>query len=207
MVSELAGEGAMPLPKPASRAELQVRLRRQIRRGSSLRRGVFPANTFALFNPSIVFTPLSLDGSSRSRSVEISSRVLVNPLFAVFNPTSWSRSVKRSSAELVNPLFDSVCVQSLSVNPLFIASRSRSVERTSTTLDYQPRVCAVEIAQSMNFIFACVSRSRRGEQPVLDSDSENGEGSPKDSNTRFLAVFNPSRVLVNAVFAVLDRDS
>nr|GMD44943.1 E3 ubiquitin-protein ligase XBAT33-like [Ipomoea batatas] len=56
-------------------------------------------------------------------------------------------------------------------------SRSRSVERTSTSLDYQPRVCAVEIAQSVNFIFVCVSRSRRVEQPVLDSDSENGEGS------------------------------
>nr|GLL25324.1 K(+) efflux antiporter 6-like isoform X3 [Ipomoea trifida] len=248
MVSELAGEGAMPpqLPAPASRSletvELRFRHRKQIRRGSLLRRGVNVTKTIALFSPSfnrsrsvkflskVLNNPL-FDVVYRSESVKSSSRVLdppsiaivsswsrvllthlilsllVDSQFAVFNPTSWSRSVKRSSAELVNPLFDSVCVQSLSVNPLFIASRSRSVERTSTSLDYQPRVCAVEIAQSVNFIFVCVSRSRRGEQPVLDSDSENGEGSPKDSNTCFLAVFNPSRVLVNAVFAVLDRDS
>nr|GMD56022.1 probable BOI-related E3 ubiquitin-protein ligase 3 [Ipomoea batatas] len=103
MVSELASEGAMPLPKPASQAELQVRRRRQIR--SSLRRGAFPAKTVALFNPSTIFIPLSLDGSSRSISVEISSRVLVNSLFVVFNRSSRNRSV-RSSAELVIPLFD-----------------------------------------------------------------------------------------------------
>nr|GMD49782.1 PHD finger protein ALFIN-LIKE 3-like [Ipomoea batatas]GMD56835.1 PHD finger protein ALFIN-LIKE 3-like [Ipomoea batatas]GME02063.1 PHD finger protein ALFIN-LIKE 3-like [Ipomoea batatas] len=41
MVSELAGEGAMSLPAPASQAELRrVRLQPQIRRGLLLRRGV-----------------------------------------------------------------------------------------------------------------------------------------------------------------------
>nr|GLL19733.1 reticulon-like protein B3 [Ipomoea trifida] len=153
------------------------------------------------FNPSEVLLKSSLEGSSRSISVEIPSRVLVNPLFAVFNhisrskfvkllskelisnPTSWSRSVKRSSAELVNPLFGLVCVQSLSVNPLFIASWSRSVENMSTTLVNQPRLCAMEIAQSVNFMFAYVSRSRGGKQPVLHSDSENGEGRQQGNST------------------------
>nr|GMD70775.1 protein BOBBER 1-like [Ipomoea batatas] len=55
IIEELAGEGAMPLPKPASHAELQVRLRREIR--SSLHRGVFPTKTIALFNPSTIIIP------------------------------------------------------------------------------------------------------------------------------------------------------
>nr|GMD83060.1 phospholipase A-2-activating protein [Ipomoea batatas]GMD92992.1 phospholipase A-2-activating protein [Ipomoea batatas] len=114
-----------------------------------------------------------IGGSSRSISVEISSKVLVNPQFAVFNR-------KRSSAKLVNPPFDSVCVQSLSVNPLFIAftcsSRSRSVESTSTSL-VNPLILTqnTHIRKSRSaqmklsfFVFACVNRSRRGEQPVLD---------------------------------------
>nr|GMD27957.1 K(+) efflux antiporter 6 [Ipomoea batatas] len=225
-----------PASRSLETVELRFRHRKQIRRGVNVTKTIalfspsFNRSRSVKFLSKVLNNPL-FEVVYRSESVKNSSRVLdppsiaivsswsrvllthlilsllVDSQFAVFNPTSWSRSVKRSSAELVNPLFDSVCVQSLSVNPLFIASRSRSVERTSTSLDYQPGVCAVEIAQSVNFIFVCVSRSRRVEQPVLDSDSENGEGSPKDSNTRFLAVFNPSRVLVNAVFAVLDRDS
>nr|GMD46745.1 diacylglycerol O-acyltransferase 2 [Ipomoea batatas] len=132
MVSELAGEGAMPLPKPASHAELQGRLRRRIR--SSLRRGVFPAKTVALFNLNTMFIPLSLDGSSRSRSVEISSRVLVNPLFAVFNRSSRSRSVI-SSAELIIPLLDLVSLSKVLVISLFtVFIRSRSAKIASAEL-------------------------------------------------------------------------
>nr|GMD42663.1 F-box/LRR-repeat protein At5g63520-like isoform X1 [Ipomoea batatas]GME10778.1 F-box/LRR-repeat protein At5g63520-like isoform X1 [Ipomoea batatas]GME10779.1 F-box/LRR-repeat protein At5g63520-like isoform X1 [Ipomoea batatas] len=152
MVSELAGEGAMPLPKPASHAELQMRLRRQIRRGSSLRRGVFPANTVTLFNPSIVFIPLGLDGSSRSRSVEISSRVLVNPLCA------------RVIFITVNSLLDSVCLSEALINALVIvfncSSRTRSAKGTSTVLVNQPRVCAVEIVCCVSTGFAYRSRMR-----------------------------------------------
>nr|GMC94325.1 coiled-coil domain-containing protein 136 isoform X1 [Ipomoea batatas] len=95
MVSELAGEGAMPLPKPASHAELQVGLRRQIR--SSLRSGVDSP-----FNLSAVLSFQSR--VSRSRFVKSLSNVLIIPMFAVFNRSSQSKSV-RSSAELVIPLF------------------------------------------------------------------------------------------------------
>nr|GLL27167.1 hypothetical protein Itr_chr05CG11960 [Ipomoea trifida] len=35
--------------------------------------------------------------------------------------------------------------------------------------------------QCANFVSACVSRSRRVEQPVLNSDSENGEGRQQDN--------------------------
>ncbi|XP_031096874.1 65-kDa microtubule-associated protein 1-like [Ipomoea triloba] len=74
-------------------------LQRQIDKGSSLRRGASSP-----FNPSAVLFQSSIDGSSRSISVEISSKVHVNPQFSVFNRTPWSRSVKRLSAELINPL-------------------------------------------------------------------------------------------------------
>nr|GMD43369.1 E3 ubiquitin-protein ligase At1g63170-like [Ipomoea batatas] len=96
MVSELAGEGVMPpqLPAPASRSletvELRFRLRKQIRRGSLLRRGVNVTKTIALFSPSF----------NRSRSVKFLSKVLNNPLFEVFYR---SRSVKSSSTVLDSP--------------------------------------------------------------------------------------------------------
>nr|GLL27535.1 uncharacterized protein LOC109154124 [Ipomoea trifida] len=117
--------------------DLLVLFRRQIRRGSSLRRGVSQP-----FNLSAVLFQSSIDGSSRSRSVEISSRVLVNPQLAVLNRTSWSRSVKRSSAELVNPVF-------IAFN---WSSRSRSVESTSTALVNQPIACVGENNQSSLWI-------------------------------------------------------
>nr|GMD29553.1 MAR-binding filament-like protein 1 [Ipomoea batatas] len=171
MVSELAGEGAMRLPKPASHAELQCRLRRQIR--SSLRRGVFPAKTVALFNPSTMFIPLSLDGSSRSRSVEISSRVLVNPLFAVFNRTSQSRFV-RSSAELVIPLFDLVSLSKVLVISLFtVFIRSRSAKILSAEL-----VAVVSSPQR---------RTREKKQlitPIRDFASEKSQGERRVSDLK-----------------------
>nr|GME07729.1 hypothetical protein Iba_scaffold6462CG0400 [Ipomoea batatas] len=117
--------------------DLLVLFRRQIHRGSSLRRGVSQP-----FNLSAVLFQSSIDGSSRSRSVEISSRVLVNPQLAVLNRTSWSRSVKRSSAELVNPVF-------IAFN---WSSRSRSVESTSTALVNQPIACVGENNQSSLWI-------------------------------------------------------
>nr|GMC85011.1 coiled-coil domain-containing protein 136 isoform X2 [Ipomoea batatas] len=171
MVSELAGEGAMPLPKPASHAELQGRRRRRIR--SSLRRGVFPAKTVALFNLNTMFIPLSLDGSSRSKSVEISSRVLVNPLFAVFNRSSRSIFV-RSSAELVIPLFDLVSLSKVLVSSLFtVFIWSRSAKISSVEL-----IAVVSSPQR---------RTRKKKQfitPIRDFVSENSQGERRVSDLK-----------------------
>nr|GLL33338.1 long chain acyl-CoA synthetase 8 [Ipomoea trifida] len=168
MVSELAGEGAMPLPKPASHAELQGRLRRRIR--SSLRRGVFPTKTVALFNLNTMFIPLS---SSRSRSVEISSRVLVNPLFAVFNRSSRSRSVI-SSAELIIPLLDLVCLSKVLVSSMFtIFIQSRSAKISSAEL-----VVVVSLPQR---------RTRKKKQlitPIPDLASEKSQRRVSDLKNR-----------------------
>nr|GLL31120.1 uncharacterized protein At1g03900 [Ipomoea trifida] len=103
-----------------------------------------------LFTPSTVFVPLSLDGNSRSRSVEISSRVLVNPLVAVFNCTSWSRSVKNSSRVL---------------DSLLVAFRSwrRSMENMSA-----------ELVNSSLVIIDCSSWSRSSEN-LSDSRSRSVE--------------------------------
>nr|GLL42698.1 uncharacterized protein LOC109161584 isoform X3 [Ipomoea trifida] len=173
MVSELAGEGAMPLPKPASHAELQVGLRRQIR--SSLRRGVD-----SRFNLSAVLSFQSR--VSRSRFVKILSKVLIIPMFAVFNRSSRSKSV-RSSAELVIPLF-------------VVFLRSRSTEILSAEL-----VAVVSSPQR---------RTRNKNQlltQIRDFASEKSQGKRRISNLKNrIAVFNRSRVLVNAVFAVFDRD-
>nr|GMD96267.1 Cellular repressor of transcription [Ipomoea batatas] len=148
---ESAGEEAMPpqqLPAPASRRRLEIahhldRIQQQLRIGSKFRRGVTKLKVFLYFNLSVGavesvnhhrwlrFSSSIASSSSWSRSAKRSSKVLVNRI-------SRSRSVKRSSAELVYPLFGSVCVQSLSVNPQFIAFnwsfRSKSVEITSTSL-------------------------------------------------------------------------
>nr|GLL34234.1 hypothetical protein POPTR_018G146001 [Ipomoea trifida] len=161
MVSELAGEGAMPpqLPTPARRllkiAELRDRFQQQIRSGSKLRRGVIKRKVFRYFNPSVGafqsvihhrrfrFFPSIASSSLWNRSARCSSKVLVNR-------TSWSKSVKRSSVVLVNSL--SVCVgrspaipiQFLSkmlISPLFTAfNRSRSENSSSKVLDYPPSV-------------------------------------------------------------------
>nr|GMC63032.1 flavonol sulfotransferase-like protein [Ipomoea batatas] len=173
MVSELAGEGAMPLPKPASHAELQVGLRRQIR--SSLRSGVDSP-----FNLSAVLSFQSR--VSRSRFVKSLSNVLIIPMFAVFNRSSQSKSV-RSSAELVIPLF-----------AVFL--RSRSAEILSAEL-----VAVVSSPQR---------RTRKKNQlltQIRDFASEKSQGKRRISNLKNrIAVFNRSRVLVNPVFAVFDRD-
>nr|GMD38905.1 B3 domain-containing protein Os07g0563300 isoform X1 [Ipomoea batatas] len=234
MVSEPAGEGAMPpqLPTPARRllkiVELRNCLRQPIRRGSSVRRRYPPTSQVLSHNNSIlrssavqswklgidlaeprvllcadaminfilkndinqymelkfVYTSFISDGDDISRSAIFKdrslSKVLIGPLFVVFDRTSWNRSMKswsrvlinrssrsrfaeRSSAELVNLPFDSLCVQSLIVNPLLIAfncsSRSRSVESTSTTLVVDSvcvgRLPAIPIPNS-----AMVSRSQ-----------------------------------------------
>nr|GLL16549.1 VHS domain-containing protein At3g16270 [Ipomoea trifida] len=173
MVSELAGEGAMLLPKPASHAELQVGLPRQIQ--SSLRSGVDSP-----FNLSAVLSFQSR--VSRSRFVKSLSNVLIIPMFAVFNRSSQSKSV-RSSAELVIPLF-----------AVFL--RSRSVEILSAEL-----VAVVSSPQR---------RTRKKNQlltQIRDFASEKSQGKRRISNLKNrMAVFNRSRVLVNPVFAVFDRD-
>nr|GMD52427.1 K(+) efflux antiporter 5 isoform X1 [Ipomoea batatas] len=105
MVSELAGEGAMPLPKPASHAELQVRLRRKIHRGSVLHSGVTKSKQdflHAISSFNLLSLQISEDRSgvlvfqssvSQSRFVKILSKVLISFSFAVFNR---SRSVNSS---------------------------------------------------------------------------------------------------------------
>nr|GLL30468.1 VHS domain-containing protein At3g16270 [Ipomoea trifida] len=171
MVSELAGEGAMPpqLPTPARRLLKITELRDfQIRRGSLLRRGAVNLKVFRYFNPLVRavesvnhqrwlrFFPSISSSNSWSRSAKCSSKVLVNR-------TSWSRSVKRSSTVLVNSLFT-----------IFVRSRSA---KTSTMI------------QIRNFA------------------SEKSQGKRRISNMKNrIAVFNRSRVLVNPVFAVFDRD-
>nr|GME10276.1 hypothetical protein Iba_scaffold9844CG0020 [Ipomoea batatas] len=133
MVSELAGEGAMPLPEPASHAELRhVRLQRQIRRGSLLRRGVTRSKQVFLriFSFNLLFLQFSEDRStvlffkssqSWSRSVKVLSKVLISPLFAIFNLNG---SVKISDRVFVNLRFIAFSC----------SSRSRSVESTSIVL-------------------------------------------------------------------------
>nr|GLL19931.1 hypothetical protein TEA_025588 [Ipomoea trifida] len=122
MVSELAGEGAPQLPTPASHVELRYR-----RRDKQIRRGVNLVKTVTLFTPSTVFGALSLDGSSRSRSIEILSRVLVSHLFAVFNRTSWSRSMRNWSRELVDFLFVAFISWSKSVESMSAELINRSL--------------------------------------------------------------------------------
>nr|GMD79913.1 5-methyltetrahydropteroyltriglutamate--homocysteine methyltransferase [Ipomoea batatas] len=275
MVSELAGEGAMPLPTPASRRleiahhpraveekpiedvlSFPILLSDQIKDAikeddsfrlecsddeedrhnligdSEQRNGASSPGrpSFAIdgsknrfVNPARFnfscrkrFFPSIASNSSRSRSVKIATRVLVNPLFTVFNRSSRSRSV-RSSAELVTPLFDLVSLSKVLVISLFtVFIRSRSAEilsaklvavasspqrRTrkkkqlltqirdsgSRSVEFvnQPSVIdsacvgrSLAIQNSamvcrlpyVNLFFAYVNRSRRGEQPVLDSD-------------------------------------
>nr|GMD90019.1 pentatricopeptide repeat-containing protein At4g14850 [Ipomoea batatas] len=103
-----AGEGAMPplqLPAPATHAEVRIRLQRQIRRGSLLRRGVTRSKQDFLrissFN--LMFLQFGEDRSavlffqsSTSRSVEFLSKMLFRPLFTVF-----SRSRSESSLSKV----------------------------------------------------------------------------------------------------------
>nr|GME16360.1 T-complex protein 1 subunit delta [Ipomoea batatas] len=108
MVSELAGEGALPLPTPASHAELRrVRLQRQIHIGSLLRRGVTRSKQdfrqISSFN--LLFPQFGEDRStvlffqsSTSRSVKFLSKMLFHPLYTVF-----SRSRSESSS---NKVFD-----------------------------------------------------------------------------------------------------
>nr|GMD99328.1 Cellular repressor of transcription [Ipomoea batatas] len=135
-----------------------------IRSGSKFRRGVTKLKVFLYSNPTVGavesvnhqrwlrFSSSIASSSSWSRSAKCSSKVLVNR-------TSRSRSVKRSSAELVDPLFGSVCFQSLSVNPQFIAFnwsfQNRSVEITSTALVSQP-IAYVEENNQTSFWILCV---------------------------------------------------
>nr|GLL25049.1 cyclin-SDS [Ipomoea trifida] len=142
MVSELAGEGAMPpqLPTPARRllkiAKLRDYLRQQIRRGSLLlRRGVTKLKVFYYFNRSIRavqsinqqrwrrFFSSIVSGSSWSRSAKSLSKVLIiRHFFAIFKR---NRSVKFSSTVLV----DVVVFAGFSRS-----SRSRSAKSSSAEL-------------------------------------------------------------------------
>nr|GMD95461.1 vesicle transport protein GOT1-like [Ipomoea batatas] len=151
MVSELAGEGAVPpqLPAPTSRsleiAHHSVSLQQPIRRGYLVRRQRFDPQTplsysYSALRLSNQLSDYELDhideknrnlsrvlfysSHSWSRSMEILSRVLTNRLFTSFNRGSRSRSVEISSRVLIDPMF-----------PVFDrSSQSKSVESTSTTL-------------------------------------------------------------------------
>nr|GMC87873.1 T-complex protein 1 subunit delta [Ipomoea batatas] len=185
MVSELAGEGAIPLPAPASHAELRrVRLQSQIRRGSLLRRGVTRSKqedrsmTSNSSQKDRIVTPQR--SNAELRGVRISS---FNLLFLQFSKdrsvvlfsqssqssVSWSRSVKVLSKVLTNPpssVFNRTSwsrsvnrSSTVLVNPQFIAFnwsfRSRSVEITSRALVNQPIACVAENNQS-SFWILCV---------------------------------------------------
>nr|GMD45559.1 glutamine--fructose-6-phosphate aminotransferase [isomerizing] 2 [Ipomoea batatas] len=122
MVSELAGEEAMPpqLPAPARRllkiAELRNRRWRLIHSGSLLRRGVTSEISFQLRRS--FYTAVRIlkrrnghgaavgggDGfkALKQDSLFNSSRMLIHLLFKAFNYTSWNRSVKNLSKMLVN---------------------------------------------------------------------------------------------------------
>nr|GLL17075.1 hypothetical protein VITISV_043093 [Ipomoea trifida] len=147
MVSELAGEGAMLLPKPASHAELRVRLRRSIRGGSLVDRRhfkvcslSFPEKNQLMMLRSVAFTesttmllrlsPSIASSSSRSRSVKLLSAMLVNPLFA----GSRSRSAENTmSTELINRSSVAIVIPS----PLVLEqwrSWSRSMKKSSRVL-------------------------------------------------------------------------
>nr|GMC46352.1 reticulon-like protein B2 [Ipomoea batatas] len=150
MVSELAGEEAMPpqLPAPASHAKLRIRLRRgvtkskpdslvrllqPIRSGSLLRRGVTKLkqdSLLARFNLFFLFFNLSAvlsKSSSWSRSVRNSSKVLV----VAFN--SGRKSMENMSAELF--IIDR-------------SSRSRSAEKSSVELAV---AISTMVSRSQNF--------------------------------------------------------
>nr|GMC79203.1 ferritin-3, chloroplastic-like [Ipomoea batatas] len=142
MVSELAGEGAMPpqLPTPARRllkiAKLRDCLRQQIQRGSLLlRRGVTKLKVFYYFNRSITavqsinqqrwrrFSSSIVSGRSWSRSAKSFSKVLIiRYFFAIYKR---SRSVKFSSRVLVDAVVFAIFSRS---------SRSRSAESSSVEL-------------------------------------------------------------------------
>nr|GMD76864.1 stromal 70 kDa heat shock-related protein, chloroplastic [Ipomoea batatas] len=110
MVSKLVGEGAMPLPAPASHAELhRVHLHRGV---TKLKQDPLLARFnlfFLFFNLSAVFSK----SSSWSRFVRNSSKVLV----VAFN--SWRKSMENMSAELVT---------------IDRSSRSRSAKNSSAEL-------------------------------------------------------------------------
>nr|GMC97671.1 reticulon-like protein B2 [Ipomoea batatas] len=213
MVSELAGEGALPLLAPASHVEL---------RHVHLRRGVTKSNQYSLdrlqqpicsgklkhepllasFNLFFLFFNLSVvlsKSSSWSRSMRNSSRVLVVAF------SSWRKSMEIMSAELVtiDRSSRSRSAENLSVELALAVSsphwRMRKKLSTSTTLvvdsvsDGRSSTIPTQNSsmdcrsRSVFFVFVCVSRSHGEEQPVLHLDLENGEGrqqgSPKGSST------------------------
>nr|GMD61450.1 diacylglycerol O-acyltransferase 2-like [Ipomoea batatas] len=203
MVSELAGEGAMPLPKPASHAELQVGLRRQIR--SSLRSGVdSPINLSAV---------LSFQSRvSRSRFVKSLSNVLIIPMFAVFNRSSESKSM-RSSAELVIPLFAvflrSRSAEILSAELVAVVSSPQRRTRKKNQLLTQIRDFASEKSQGKRRIsnlknrIAVFNRSRVLVYPVFAVfDRDFGSRSSPQRRTREM-----SAELVNSSLVTIDCSS
>nr|GMD32648.1 XB3 [Ipomoea batatas] len=216
MVSELAGEGAVPpqLPAPASHAVLCVCHRRSIRRGSLLRRQyINPSTRFSYLQSPLKSSAIktmtrnsnlqlsdsklnffvnignevadasgevihnmsrvlfkSNQSSLRSISVKYSSKVLVNPLFAGVNRHFRSRSAKRTSAELANPLSTAIIIpgadpwRARAQSSLVLdrwhrnSSRSRSVERMSTTLvnqlSFVDLVCMFSRSQNFDIIIS-----------------------------------------------------
>nr|GMC80058.1 phospholipid--sterol O-acyltransferase isoform X2 [Ipomoea batatas] len=225
MVSELAGEGAIPpqLPAPASRsletAVLRFHLRKQIRRGSLLPRGVNLTKTIALFSPSF----------NRSRSLKFLSKVLNNPMFEVFYR---SRSVKSSSrvldpptvairvhgadpwnervqcslislASLVHSTISScsaIHIQSLSkvlISSLFtIFTRSRSVKSSSAELVVivsSPQRRTREKKQLLTLVRDFASEKSQGERRI--SNLKNRIGDFRSSESLSVVLMNPPCVI------------
>nr|GMD57783.1 reticulon-like protein B2 [Ipomoea batatas] len=182
-----------------SKNDSLVRLPQPIRSGSLLRRGVTKLKQdplLARFNLFFLFFNLSVvlsKSSSWSRSVRNSSRLLVVAF------SSWRKSMEIMSAELVtiDRSSRSRSAENSSVELALVVSslhrRMRKKLSTSTALvvdsvsdGRSPTIPTQNSSmdcrsRSVVFIFACVSRSRGGEQLILHSDSENGEGRPQDS--------------------------
>nr|GME10054.1 QWRF motif-containing protein 9-like isoform X2 [Ipomoea batatas] len=158
-------------------AELRVRLRQQIYRGSLLRRGVtklksnnVSKHSLVSFNLQRIFNvaakilkrrggPSAAVGSgdcfkaSKQDSSCNSSRVLINHRFKASNCTSWSRSMKILSKVLISPLFT-------------IFNRSRSEKNSSRVLDpvhganpWKARSQCSVISQASLIVRICVGRS------------------------------------------------
>nr|GMD30129.1 reticulon-like protein B2 [Ipomoea batatas] len=210
-VRELAGEGALPLPAPASHAELRrVRLQRQIRRGSLLRRGVTRSKQDFLqissFN--LLFPQFGEDRSaelffqsSTSRSVKFLSKMLISPLFTAFHR---SRSENSSSKVLdyppsvafnCSPWSRSMDVVGESMSTVLIncSSRSRSVEIDNNGEELK---AVNKVRRRRRFVF---SDEKADSKAFSDDDESSAVVSRSQSvNSDFVVSTQPSNTCFNS---------
>nr|GMC48335.1 long-chain acyl-CoA synthetase 8 [Ipomoea batatas]GMD82525.1 long-chain acyl-CoA synthetase 8 [Ipomoea batatas]GME07517.1 long-chain acyl-CoA synthetase 8 [Ipomoea batatas] len=173
MVSELAGEGAMSLPAPASHVELRrVHLQRSFNVAAKiLKRRAGPG--------AAVGSGGGFKASKQESSCNL-SRVLINHRFKASNCTSWSRSMKNSSKRFVNLFFTVFNRRSVKVSSRVLVdvvfavfdhiSRSRFVKLLSKVLIIRHFFAIFKRSRSVKFssrvlvdvvVFAVFSRSSR----------------------------------------------